>query len=227
MSDEFPQILPHGALEALGPDLWRVVGSLPMPLPRNKFVHRLAGSGGLLIYSAIALDDAGMAAVEALGRPEVLVVPHPYHQRDAGFYRRRYPDIRVTGPDGVRARAILTDAPDALLTPFGIRATVAASMKMDELVLDLPFGDGLALLFTDLVGQSEGKPSLILKLLGAPSGAGVARIVRWRQLRDRTAVAQFLRRCAQIPKLHLVAGCHGGVVTSDCAAWLERAAKTA
>lgn len=227
MSDEFPQVLPHGALEALGPDLWRVVGSLPMPLPRNMFVHRLAGSGGLLIYSAVALDDAGMAALEALGRPEVLVVPHPYHQRDAAFYRRRYPDIRVTGPDGVRARTILTDAPDALLTPFGIRATVAPGMKKDELVLDLPFGDGRALLFTDLVGQAEGKSSLMLKLLGAPSGAGVARIVRWRQLRDRKAVAQFLRGCAQIPKLRFVGGCHGGVVTSDCAAWLERAATTA
>lgn len=58
-------VLPHGDLEQLAPGLWQVTGSLERnPLPRNMQIWR-APSGGLLIHSAICLDEAGMAKVDA------------------------------------------------------------------------------------------------------------------------------------------------------------------
>ena len=231
MSAQPHKIFRHGKLTEVAPGLFRVWGSLPFPLSRNMFVYKLP-DGGLLLYSVVALDEPGMKALEALGRPAVMVVPHPFHVMDAPFYAARYPDLKIVGmasaqarvPAGVRIDASPADA----LPPLGVRFHLAAGMKVDELVLELPLADGAgtALLFTDLVGQSEGKPGLMMKILGPPGGAGVARIVRWRQINDKAAVRGFLLQLAETPGLSTIAGCHGGVVTQGAQAWLKHAATT-
>lgn len=230
------RILPHGLPTECAPGLWRVVGSLPFPLKRNMFIVRLP-AGGLLLYSVVAMNDAGFAALEALGRPTVMVVPHPFHVMDAAFYKARYPDIRVVGlPEaGAQLGGVTIDAtPEQALPPLGLGFHVAPGLKYPEVVLEVPLdgGEGGAeggeggrgLIFTDLVGQNEGKAHFMMRILGAPRGAGVARIVKFRQIADKTLVRSFLRERAETPRLRLVAGCHGGLVTEDCAGWLQRAA---
>jgi hypothetical protein len=219
-------LFPHDLPTLVAPGLWRVVGSLAFPLKRNMFVLKLP-DGGLLLHSVVAMNDAGLAALEALGRPAIMVVPHPMHVMDAPFYKARYPHLRVVGraDAGARVKGVTFDGtPEQVLPALGIGVHLAAGMKIDEIVLDVPIGDGRGLLFTDLVGQNEGATSFLLKLLGPPGGAGVARIVRFRQIADKGAVRDFLRSRAETPGLRLVAGCHGGVVTHDCAGWLRRAA---
>lgn len=222
------RIFPHGSLEPIAPGLWRVVGGLPFPLKRNMFVWRMP-DGDLLLYSVVALDEAGMTALEALGRPAIMVVPHPFHVMDAPFYAARYPSLRIVGlaDAGSRAPGLRIDAtPEQALAPLGVRAVAAAGMKYGELCLDLPLaeGAGRAFLCTDLFGRNEGKTALMMKLLGPPGGEGVARIVRWRQIADRAAVRGFLRAQADTPGLRIAAGCHGGVVRDDAAGFLRRAA---
>ena len=59
-------------------NLWVADGTIEMPpgpLPHRMSVARLA-RGDLVVFSAIALDDAGFAEVEQLGRPSFLVVPN-------------------------------------------------------------------------------------------------------------------------------------------------------
>lgn len=174
------------------------------------------------------MNDAGLAALEALGRPTVMVVPHPFHIMDAPFYKARYPDLRVVGlPDtGARTGALKIDAtPAEALPPLGLGFHIPPGMKHQEIVLEVPLPDGgRGLIFTDLVGQSDGRPGLMMKLLGPPGGAGVARIVKFRQVQDKSAVRAFLRERAETPSLRFIAGCHGGVVVEDCAGWLRRAA---
>jgi hypothetical protein len=222
------RIFTHGSPEPLAPGLWRVVGSLPFPLKRNMFIWRMP-EGGLLLYSVVALSEAGMAALEALGRPAIMVVPHPFHVMDAPFYAARYPELKIVGlPDaGSRTHGLRVDAtPEAALAPLGVRAERAAGLKYGELCLDLPLaeGAGRAFLCTDLFGRNEGRTALMMKLLGPPGGEGVARIVRWRQIADKNAVRAFLRAQAEIPGLSLTAGCHGAVVRDDPAGFLRRAA---
>jgi hypothetical protein len=88
------RFFPHGELSEIAPSLWQVEGSLPMPLKRNMKVYRL-GDGQLVLYSVVAMDEAGMAALEALGKPAVMIAPHPIHILDAPFYNQRYPDLTV------------------------------------------------------------------------------------------------------------------------------------
>jgi hypothetical protein len=220
------KIFPHDLPTPCAPGLWRVVGSLPFPLKRNMFLARLPDDG-LLIYSAVALNEAGLAAMERLGRPSVMVVPHPFHIMDAPFYKARYPDLKVVAMPDAQARMgdLKADAmPDQVLPGLGIGFHVVPGLKYAEIALESPVEGGHALLVTDVVGQNEAKTPFLMKILGPPGGAGVARIVRWRQILDRAKVRDFLRERAAAEGLRLLAGCHGGVVTHDCAGWLRLAA---
>jgi hypothetical protein len=73
MPKPFPEwtVLPHGKLARLDDNLLSVTGNLHMPvgdLPRRMTVARLS-DGRLVIYSAIALDEAEMRALEDFGQP--------------------------------------------------------------------------------------------------------------------------------------------------------------
>src|SRR6188768_2605832 len=77
-------VLPHGKLSRLDDSLLSVTGDLPMPVgdfPRRMTVVRL-DDGRLVIFSAIALDETEMRALEAFGAPSFLVVPNDIHRMD-------------------------------------------------------------------------------------------------------------------------------------------------
>ena len=96
-------VLPHGDLVEVQPNLWQVTGRLPRGnLSRNMVVFKLPTTGGLLIHSGIALDEARIKKLEALGPPEVLIVPNRMHRLDAAVYKERYPKIRVVCPAAAR-----------------------------------------------------------------------------------------------------------------------------
>ena len=71
-------VLPHGELAEIDDGLLTVVGQIKMPLtqlPRRMTVARLRNSR-LAIWSAIALNESGMAKLETYGRPAFLIVPN-------------------------------------------------------------------------------------------------------------------------------------------------------
>src|SRR5579862_7117058 len=90
-------IYPYGPPVALAPNLFQVTGALKLPVPRNMTIVR-NDREELVIYSAIAMHEVGMQALEVLGKPTVMVIPHRRHQMDAPFYKARYPKIRVLAP---------------------------------------------------------------------------------------------------------------------------------
>src|SRR3569623_1119746 len=91
-------VRPHGPLEKLPENLWRVQGSLPgMSLLRNMAIGRL------VINSAFALEEPLMKEIEAWGKPAFLVIPNRYHRLDLPAFKRRYPDQTVLVPRGERA----------------------------------------------------------------------------------------------------------------------------
>lgn len=89
-------VQPHRKLTEPAENLWTVEGTIKMPpgpLPHRTTIARLQ-SGALVIFSAIALNDAKMQKIEVLGRPSVLIVPNTFHGQDAAAWKARYPDMR-------------------------------------------------------------------------------------------------------------------------------------
>ena len=64
-------VLPHGKIEKLEENLWRVDGTLPGGGPPRVMTIARLRDGRLVIHGAIALDDASMKELEALGRQTV------------------------------------------------------------------------------------------------------------------------------------------------------------
>jgi hypothetical protein len=220
------EILPHGLPRQIAPDLWQVRGSLPIPVSRNMTVVR-THDGGLLLHSVIAMNEEGMTALEDLGRPAAIVVPHPLHIMDAGFYADRYPAVPiVAGPESrakLRERGVRVDAGlDEVLPGLDVHPHVVPALRYEEVVFDVPVQGGRALLFTDLIAEGAAK-GLFGKLMGAPGGSGVPRMVKLRQIRSRRAVRDFLAQLAATPDIQAVTAAHSRPVTADCAKWLSRA----
>jgi hypothetical protein len=222
------EIYPYHPLKPLAANLWQVEGSLANGLPRNMTVYRLP-DGRLLLYSVVAMHDADMGALEKLGRPAIMVMPHDRHQMDAPFYERRYPDLRILAPDPRHPRKVPVDGDLGELGALGINAYVLPGTTYHEVVLELPVEGGVAICTTELLGNLSKLPGLmglLLRLLGPPGGGlGVARVVRWREVSDRKRAGAWLRALAERPDVRMVLVGHGSPVTDDAGAALRRAAE--
>lgn len=221
-----PPIYPHGSAVQLAENVWQVTGSLALPVPRNMTIVRGA-QGELVLYSVIAMHEAGMRALEALGQPSMMVIPHRRHQMDAPFYAMRYPALRIVAPDPARVREVTVSGGLDELRSVGIESFVLPGNDHEDVVMDIPFGAGRALCICESLGNVSisGPMSLLFRVLGPPGGGfGVARVVRMREIPDRSRLRAWLRAQAARTDLRALLFGHGAPVTEDVSGALQRAA---
>jgi glyoxylase-like metal-dependent hydrolase (beta-lactamase superfamily II) len=221
------RVYPYRPLKSLAANLWQVAGTLANGLPRNMTVYRLP-DGRLLLYSVVAMHEDGMGALEGLGRPAIMVMPHDRHSMDAPFYKRRYPDLRVLAPEPHSVRVVPVDGDIAELVALGIAAYSLPGTTYHEVVLELPIEGGVALCGTELLTSIVSLPGLkgvLLRGLGPPGGGfGVARVVKWREVSDRQSVRAWLTSLAERPEVRMVLVGHGGPVMREARSALRHAA---
>jgi hypothetical protein len=202
-------VLPHGPLEQLSENLWRVEGSLPgMSLKRVMTVVRRS-DGSLVIHSAIALADKERRELEALGPPSVLLVPNQGHRLDAPAYKKRYPSLRVFAPSGGR-KAIAEVVPvDGNYEDFPSDDTVRLEMlhgvKEGEGAMFVRSQDGLTLVLNDCLFNMDRKKDplgwFFTTVMGSAPGPRVSRLVKLLFVQDKKALRADFERFAQLPGL--------------------------
>jgi len=95
---------PHGPVSFVDDGLFVVEGRWKRsPFERKMTVFRLS-TGEVAVHSPIAMDEAGMTALEAVGRPSWILIPNTGHCSDAGWYADRYPAARVLVPAAARVK---------------------------------------------------------------------------------------------------------------------------
>ncbi len=213
-------VLPHGKLTRINERIASVVGELKMPLlllPRRMTVVRL-NSGGLAIFSAIALQEPDMAELEALGRPQFLIVPSERHRLDAPAYLQRYPALTVVAPRaGVEKIGevvrVDTSAPD-----FGDPSVRYVEVAADS-ALEVDGDDGLTLVVNDLIGDIHGESGLggwLLRVMGfAGDDPHVPGPVKLALGKRKGEVAQQFRRWAERDDLRRIIVSHGDAIEVD------------
>ena len=228
------KVLPHGPLQEVEPGLLTVVGQIPMPLgnfPRRMTVIGLPGSR-TAIWSPIALPDAEMRRIEALGTPSFLIIPNPAHRLDARPFLARYPQIKViTAPNAVKRveEAVPVDDVNADLGPAAELITLAGVDQL-ELAAIVRTKGGVTILTNDVignVGHPQGPGAWVMsRLMGFGPTPRIPRVARRMFVKDAAALAAQLRDWGSLEGLRRVIPSHGDIIDRDPAVVLLGLAKS-
>ena len=225
---------PHGDLIALASDLWMVEGTIKRnPLPRNMIVWKMP-HGGLLIHSAVCLEEDVMLKLDSLGPVEVIVIPCAKHRIDAPRYHERYPNALVVCPQAATqaAREVVpkVESMEELLPQYGIKLHTPTGLKPHELCLEVPLADGgVALIVNDHLFNLGAKPpkgfgGFMLKLLGSVRPFGITPLGKRLLLEDANVFMEFLIHLSKIENIRILTVSHGEPITTSVSKQLIQAA---
>lgn len=225
------KVLPHGPLTAIDDGVWTVTGTIHMPVgdfQRRMTVARLR-DGGLVVYSAIALDEPHMARLEGFGRMAWLVVPGDDHRLDAGIWLHRYPTMHVAAPAGAREKVLEVVPVESTAPDFGdpgVRWITVPGTREHEAALTVRSAKGTTLIVNDLIANlrhEHGFTGWMLRLMGfagdEPHIPGVRRLA---MIKDSNALADQLLAWSEIDDLHCVLVSHGEPIVDDPRGELRR-----
>jgi hypothetical protein len=227
------KVLPHGQLTEVDDKVWTVTGKIHMPVgefERRMTVVRLR-NGGLVVYSAIALDEPQMAKLDSLGRMAWLVVPGDDHRLDAKPWLQRYPTMHVAAPAGARERALEVVPIESTAPDFGdpdVRWVTVPGTREHEAALVVRGSRGTTIVVNDLIANlrhEHGFTGWMLRMMGfagdEPHIPGVRRLA---MVKDSHALADQLQQWSQIEDLRCILVSHGEPIVEDPRAELRRLA---
>jgi hypothetical protein len=226
-------VLPHGKLAQLDDNLLSVTGMMPMPIfetNRRMTVVRLA-SGKLVIYSAMALDEPEMRALEVFGDPAYLIVPSALHRMDAKPWKDRYPNLIVIAPAHARSKVeaiVHVDQTNIDFRDPRVRFLSVPGTEDREAALVVRGTRGTTLVVNDLIFNVDDQPGFggwLFKVLGF-SGAEpkIPKIVQLKTVKDRSQLRAQLEAWSQLENLERIIVSHGAIVTRDPAGALTHLA---
>jgi hypothetical protein len=236
MSKPFTEwtVLPHGKLAVLEDNLLSVTGLLRMPpmgdVERRMTVIRLT-DGRLVVYSAIALHEEEMRALEDFGTPAYLIVPSDIHRMDASAWKQRYQAMRVVAPAGARAKVeeiVPVDATDVDFGDPAVRFLTVPGTGDREAALVVETKSGTTLIVSDIIFNLANRPGLsgwLFKTIGMTADEPhLPPLIRMRRVDDKDAVRAELQRWSRLPNLNRVIVSHGSIIAADPARVLGRIA---
>lgn len=218
------QVLPHGKPTLIGGNMLTVTGDIYMPLvelPRRMTVVRLHDAR-LVVYSAIALDEDEMIALEVWGQPAYLVVPSDRHRMDAKIWKDRYPTMQVVTPQGARAKVeellkVDTVAPD--FKDPDVEFMAVPGTRGHEAALMVRSAAGCTLILNDVVGNirdAKGFGGWLLRLAGfAGDEPHIPSVVKMMVVNDTQALRLQLMEWAAMPTLTRIVVSHGAVIEDN------------
>src|SRR5258706_13740623 len=218
------KVLPHSKLTTIEDDILTVVGDVPMPvanMKRRMTVVRLR-DGRLVIFSAVALDEEEMRALEDFGEPAFLIVPNDHHRLDSKIWKDRYPAMQVITPKGAREEVEKVVHVDATSADFGdpdIALMTVPGTREHEAALEVRRPNGTTLVLNDVVGNmraTSGFGGWLLRMMGfAGDKPRVPFPVKLAMIHDKAALAAQLRRWADLPALKRILVSHGSAIEDD------------
>ena len=218
------KVLPHGKLTTIEDDVLTVIGEIPMPvggMMRRMTVVRLRDRR-LVIFSAVALDEEEMRALEEFGDPAYLIVPNDHHRLDAKIWKDRYPAIQVITPPGAREKVEKVVAVDATRFDFDdpdVMLVTVAGTRQREVALEVRRPSGMTLVLNDVVGNirdASGFGGWMLRLMGfAGNEPHVPIPVRVTMINDKAALAAQFRQWAELASLKRILVSHGTIIEDD------------
>ena len=191
----FPHALTHGSLDEVFPDVFFVQGTMraeffgsPWQFSRNMVVVREGRD--LSLVNTVRLDDAGLAALEALGTVKNVVRIGSLHGVDDPFYIDRYGATywAVSGMPhaaGLPEPRLLAEAGP---TPFACDVFTFRETKLPEAILVIRREGGIAIACDSLQNWVSPDAYMDADTVGKMSGMGFFQPanlgVAWKHVND-------------------------------------------
>jgi hypothetical protein len=219
--NEHWNVLPHGSLTKLAGNLYTVTGRLRMPLGETtrRMTVVVLSDGRLAIYSAIALAEAEMEKLEALGKPSYLIVPSAIHRLDVAAWLERYPELVVLAPKGSRGKVsevVPVDASTGDLDDPRVRLVPVPGTGEGEFAMLVETDTGKTLVVNDLIFNLPAIPGFggfAMRLLGfGPGRPSMPKLVQKKLVKDRDALRKQLEEWSQLSGLERVLVSHGAPI---------------
>lgn len=234
LNDEW-KVDPHGPLEDLGDGVWTVAGEITMPLghfPRRMTVVVLQG-GRVAIWSAVPLNQTGMAKIDGLGTVSFLIVPGVGHRLDIKAWKKRYPHAKVLCGSGARdavLEAVPVDATTNVLGDPTVDFHEVPGVEGKEVALLIRRAGGTTLVVNDIIANVHHPNGIGAKVMARLMGFGVKEpqmpwVGEKMFVKDKAAIANAMRGWAAEPGLKRIVVSHGDVITEDCRGVLTRIAE--
>jgi hypothetical protein len=225
------KVLPHGKLTEIDDGILTVTGEISMPLvadlPRRMTVVRLRG-GRLVVFSAMALEENEMLALEGYGRPAFLVVPNAFHRLDAEAWKKRYPTMRVVAPEAARAKVeeavrVDTTAPD--FDDPDVDFVAVPGTHGHEAALVVRRADGTTLVLNDVIANIRGESGFggwLLRMMGfAGDEPQIPVTTKLVLVKDKEALRAQLLQWADMASLRRILVSHGAPIEEQPARTLR------
>lgn len=228
-------VLPHGEPVEIGEHVWRVTGAAPTPgmaLERAMTVVRLE-DGDLVLHSAMALDEAGMAWLTGLGRVRWILVPNGFHRLDAPRYKARFPEAAIVCPAGSQKKVEQKVPVDHTYADAPIPGERVELVHLDGLrevegVMIVRDPKGTVLVFNDVLFNVHRASGLFWfvygRLMGNSGRPRVTTTTRMLLVKDRGALRGHLERLAALDDLSVIVPGHGELIVDDAAGALRAVA---
>jgi hypothetical protein len=228
------KVLPHSELSVVDDNLLSVVGELKMPIgefPRRMTVVRLR-DGRLVIYSAIALDEREMIALEKFGTPSFLIVPSDRHRLDAKIWKDRYPRLLVLAPAGAKEKVEEVVRVDATFFDFRdptVRLVTVPGTEEHEAALIVTSEGGTTLVVNELIWNIDERPGFggwLMKVAGMTGHEPIIPpLISLTDIKDKPALRHQLEEWANLYSLRRIIVSHGDIIETKPAEVLKELAK--
>ena len=215
-------VLKHQPIDKLESNLWHVSGKMKGGNERKMVVAKRS-DGDLVLFNAIALDDAEMTELEAFGTPKYLVIPNGFHRQDALIYKQRYPDMKVIAGAGA-AKAVAKAVPIDMTTDQyqgdgDVLVTSPAGFANKEamLIVKHPGGGQTVATCDAILNMTSADAKFPFSVLLAPVDTpSTPRFIQWMMIKDRKAWQAQLAELAAT-STRLIPG-HGLILSDGSAA---------
>ncbi len=232
--NQYPEALPHSEIAELFPDVYFVKGTrvwdfqnLRWQFSRNMTIVR--ENGNLSLFNTVQLDNAGLVALDKLGKVENIVKIGSLHGIDDAFYAERYGATIWALPgmplDNVTSGKELVPGGDMPVSNASLFAFETTNMPEAIMVLDRDGGiaiacDALQNWYEPDEFFSE-ESTEVMKVMGFFHKANVGPV--WMQVTEPDA--SDFKRLKQVKFSHALCG-HGepliGTAQEDFAATFKR-----
>ena len=211
-------------MKELLPNIYQATTALKVgPTKIPGAMHLIKTDEEVLLIDPFVLPDPEAQALEALGKPTLILITGAWHVRDAEFYRKRYGASILASREAVPKLGIAVDDAfgDGETLPGGLTTIGMPGTMIGETIFRQEREGGVLIVGDALMNLSLGERALIMRLLGFRSNLGTMPKLF---MKDKKHAAESYQKLLDYDFDHLLVS-HGSPILSGAKEQLRMALK--